>query len=554
MHFLELENVRLQVIGVLVQKEVEGERQEYVNFEIINGFGRKKCLTVLKSDCVRKNELIRILEEHGEIFPASLGEQRKIRKEILELISVAKEETVLIAPDGFFEYDGRWFCGFGNRVFAGDGVGADRFKLPESRLTLRSFAKEDFMKALQYPFIDREAAPMLFLAMILAVSDQILERLGFSQRFTTYIVGETGSYKSSIAREPAKVFQEKTELTLSSSNAAIGNGLEHIPLVINLLDDFNESEFGQIKRNKGAKIAELIQMHADRAERSVMCGNRVKNTGTHSALVITAEQPLKNPSSMNRCLLASTNDVHLDILTQVQRDNFNSGIFSALLVEVIQFFLSIASKQNFKEAVRKTYAELPLKYRNFERFRSVPGYPRILESYRIGRMGVLFWNAFFQYKSLDEYGKKVVKHLHEGLELSAERTFNYLQSVSNPDIEILQKLLEHIQEGIWKKRFAKKSEQYDDEKHLGIMRKNQIFISGDCLLEMLKQDFGETITKRRISSSLQRNGLLIYKGGKYSCSIPGSGSSKRFYCIRWEKFKELFYTEADYINELFLHG
>ena len=115
-----------------------------------------------------------------------------------------------------------------------------------------------------------------------------------------------------------------------------------------------------------------------------------------SGLIVTAEEPLQNPSTMNRCIVVTPCDVDISLLSELQQYNSDNAIVSELLQRMVQYILKIYG--SVKERGQELYIYACKEAKSFEEYRQVPGYARVMESYRISIMVLCLWCDFLYYR------------------------------------------------------------------------------------------------------------------------------------------------------------
>ncbi len=541
------ENAEVFVDKIIIQHSlVDDTKREIVVLRIINAFGEEKMLK-LPFEVIQSKELFLELEKENVVFSVSSKEKQQFRNNILLQRASAKRVIEYVGTPGFFYRNEEWFCKLGQNVYSKEGV-YNKFSRDISAPELRDSPKDSYLKALRYVEVDDSVAPMVLLEIALAVWDKILADSGCLQRHTLYVVGETGTMKSSIVREATKIFNEKAEMTLSSTYSAIQASFERYKLLPVLLDDYNESEFAKVKRSKGEKVVEIIQLHADRETLSKMQARKMVQIKLESSLIVTAEKPLENPSSMNRCLVVTPTNVNKEILTEVQTENRENAIFSDLIRELVLYTLHNYAR--LQDAIPRIHSYIKEEGKRFEQYQNVPGYHRVIDSYRVAFVGAIMLYEFLISCLSESEADRISKKIHEALEDSVSRTFSLLDK-KDPKLELLSALYNVIRSADAKGRIASTKKEFENGKYIGMWdEKQKLYISGDVMKDLLSMELNEVVSKKKISAALYNYGLVALYNGRHSKSIAGMKGNERYYCINYKKLRKLFATPAKNILDL----
>lgn len=488
---------------------------------------------------LNSNDIYKFLEKEGVVFSESGAGKKAFRNELLLQRRKAPKRSCLNAPQGFFWYEGKLFCKLGHKIFSSEDENLTC--MPNKKeLRLRQSTEESFERALNFVFVDKMVSPMLLLYVGFSVWNEFLAEIGHPQRFVLYVTGETGTMKSTLCREVVKIFEEKTEMTLSSTYAALQQEFQRYRAVPVLLDDYNESDFRKIKREKGEKLAEFIQMYADRETLCKSQNNKVLRLSIDSGLIVTAEEPLQNPSTMNRCIVVTPCDVNVSLLSKLQQYNSGNAIFSELLQRMVQYMLK--KYGSIKERGQELYIYACKEAKRFEEYRQVPGYARVMESYRISIMVLRLWRNFLYTEGVKkEDVKEIVEEMEAALEDSVEYTFSLLNTKDN-SLEIIQVVCLEIMEYIRKSKIIDDDRKFNKhpEKYSGLLDEDKVFIRGDEMSDIVSMKLRRGVSKKEISAALYQYGLVTKRNGRYSRKIPHSESNQRYYCLDYKELEELY--------------
>lgn len=527
------------------------------------------CIRIVFEDCsepdekviaipfqeLNSNAFYKKLEKEGVIFSESSSERKAFRNDILSQRRKVMEKIhhIMMCPQGFFDFAGRHFCRLGTDILAEKDMKGDDIEEIENMLNvkspvLRKSIAGAYKKALKFAFVDKMVSPMLMLYFGFSVWSDFIEKAGYSQRYVLYVEGETGTMKSSLCREVVKVFDEKTEISLSSTYAALQNFFQKYRVVPVLLDDYNESDFSKIKREKGEKLVEFIQMYAERQGLCKTPHGKEICLLIHSGLIVTAEKVLQNPSTMNRCLVVTPVEVDTELLTEIQRSNRDNGIFADLLRCMVQY--TLANYNGILEEIPKIYDRVSRRCEEFGEFSKVPGYLRVMESYKVSLVVLELWWEFLKYKRIDKNEAGcIVNTMEEALKSSVEHTLSNMY-FDDGSIEIINAVYESISKARYKGRFADSIPELKKKvtKYIGVKDGDKICIRGEELEAMVSARLRAEISKNKIGEALYKHGLVTKYHGRYSSIIPSSGITQRYYCI---DYKRLFQIVNPEMSDIF---
>lgn len=508
-----------------------GETKEILQIKIdFTDMEQAKTVQIPYSD-ISRNKTFNFFEEQGLIFSES--EKKLFKNQVLQQRRLAPEYTVLKLPQGYSEYGGARYWALGKHIFKCNSN--EIFTMPdENAPVLRESPDGSYRKALDFLNIDNDVSPMLFLSIGFSVWDGMLAQAGYPQRAVLYIVGMSGSGKSTLAREVTKIFKEKTELTLSSTYSALQSQMQRYRAIPILLDDYNESEFKTAKREKGHKLSEFIPIYADREELCKTEHRSVLHLSINGGLIVTAEQPFNNPSTMNRCLAVTPHEFNWDALSEFQETNRKDAVFVDLLKKMILY--TMQKYDWIIENIPNWHHKICENGKGYDEYANTIGYRRIMASYRVYMLVIRLWKSFFDSHSIN--ASHILTKMQRALESSVEYTMS-LSGTDEPNKIICSAVQKSIalacKKGVisWDKKDLKK-----DRCKGWFASSNQVYIRGDLLQELVSIKLKKEVSKKLISDALYSDMLISKYKGRYSKSIPQSESNMRYYCINYKKLCE----------------
>lgn len=243
---------------------------------------------------------------------------------------------------------------------------------------------------------------------------------------------------------------------------------------------------------------------------------------------------------MNRCIVVTPYDVDISLLSKLQQYNSGNAIFSELLQRMVQYILKIYG--NVKERGQELYIYACKEAKSFEEYRQVPGYARVMESYRISIMVLRLWRNFLYTEGVKkEDTKEIVQEMEAALEDSVEYTFSLLNTKDN-SLEIIQVVCLEIMEDVRKDKIIDDGRKFNKhpEKFSGLLAGDKVFIRGEEMADIVSMKLRRSISKKEISAALYQHGLVTKRNGRYSRKIPHSESNQRYYCLDYRALEKLY--------------
>ena len=161
-----------------------------------------------------------------------------------------------------------------------------------------------------------KAIPAILCAHINALLLSTFRSCGDNESYVLYIEGRTGTQKTTVIELFSDIFQNRDNIiSLSSSQSSMLDKICDFQDFTFLLDDVNLSEDNSITKSKRGKVSELIAASANSSYWTTRSGNHL----IKCLLTVTAESPLTNPSTINRCLYIKwTGCDNLEILKELE--------------------------------------------------------------------------------------------------------------------------------------------------------------------------------------------------------------------------------------------
>lgn len=148
---------------------------------------------------------------------------------------------------------------------------------------------------------------MLFLAAIQGPLKSIMHKIGIDHDCVIYLVGETGTGKSDLARRFCDYIPDLNQVyTLDSSRKALKMKLAKFRDATIVIDDLCKTTSKGMYDKRLQTVSEIIQSASDAAPAILDVDCEADFRKIH--LVVTAEEKPKNLSTINRCLLIKLDD------------------------------------------------------------------------------------------------------------------------------------------------------------------------------------------------------------------------------------------------------
>ena len=374
-----------------------------------------------------------------------------------------------------------------------------------------------------------------------------------SEALNAYLVGKTGSGKTSFATLLTDLFQgrEYSYSLIANKDAfyKLVKYRSHIPI---LIDDLNKSASNDNNYKKIGKLSELIQTKSSATGSFTddVSGEDLKKI----SLIITAEEALRAPSSMNRCVVIKFPDsLDTSLLTEMQENN----LFPVLVYMLTSWICNSRNEICKSIANELLNMKLDLPYESI----TSSGEARIGMSYKtmLITQSVLmeFMRFCIQGKEADYSNKyhKLKNRLTQGITEAVRTTKEASRSLEdNEALQFLVNLFKYDPDKV----IAKSTEEYfgSDDKLIFCFR-GIYYFRGPKMQQYLKSHF-YAISSTKFARELKKEGILKARetDKDNSYTLPKELRKKynddlRYYRIRADALNSLVANQCDNVLELF---
>lgn len=451
--------------------------------------------------------------------------------------------------------DGRLIYGFGNLI-VGDRSDVDYqvFNPLKLRADVKRIKETSRLDIFDWVYQWTEQEKYLSALLMVALSPfvyPILEKiLPQSEALNAYVVGRTGSGKTSYAGLVTNIFQGKEfSYSLIADKESFYELIKNRSCIPVLVDDFNKSASHQDNYKKIAKLTELIQTKSSAGSfNKEISAENVKKI----SLIITAEESLKASSSMNRCVVIKFGDSFDEVaLSQFQENNLFPVLAYRLVAWICLHFKDVCEKVRMR--LVNSRVELP--------YKSIvgSGESRIRMSYQVM---LVVQATLMEYlntcmKCNESYGKKYTK-IADSITQGIAESIRYTKEASRSTDEnnIVHALVDLFKYNLDDKIADTPDEYFRTRDRLIFRHEDYYYFKGGDMARYLSERFYK-ISNKRISGELQKEGLLCVRKGECSFPLPKKLRKKydqdgvRFYRIYADVLDALVKDSCDNVLELF---
>ena len=484
--------------------------------------------------------------------------------------ALVKAKPVTLLPQGYSLVDGQWIFTLGDTLLNSDQD--DKSLYAHNPKNLQWSAENytatstDAIFDWVYTYCQHGAEKAaLFLISLTPLLKPITDQLGkFTHTVNAYVYGDTGTGKTSYAKMVTSLCNDTSQgANLSNSKANILSYLAECNDRAFLIDDFNLTSSSYEMAKKRATLSDLISMTNSGstvdADGKTVDMNRI-------ALVITAEELLKNASSIDRCLLVHMEKkIHSKDLTYLQD---NSHLYTYFVVRFIEWLLKDKDTQYeyINEETQRGQYKLDFAPAPSTQY---SGFYRISNAYKLMHIAARTVYRFFNVqlrqnqdkseRQLDSNRKeelkdflgrltngcnKVVQDTLEQLKLPAKLT-----PIQKAVIELFVHDTNHvIAPSVW---------EYEDSSYKIFRYKKGFYFRGEKLVQYLAGNIPNiSISTKKLSNELQALNLLVSAYSKdLSAPLPTEiadilqdEGKPRYYCIDVDNLIELLKSNYDSID------
>ena len=132
--------------------------------------------------------------------------------------------------------------------------------------------------------------------------------------FSVYYYGSTGCGKTETIKLMTGIFEGNENIVSLSSDKETLYKLSCFKETNVMIDDLNKTDSNRIREANEYKVSNILQQKSS----SGMIKYKSEDARITSTIFITAEYPLKNHSTINRCIIAEAPEIDMNKLTWLQ--------------------------------------------------------------------------------------------------------------------------------------------------------------------------------------------------------------------------------------------
>ena len=533
-------------------KDVNGRLYVKLSFQIPQEERSPTAIVPMKA--VNSKDLLNYLPENYVIrFASSLKQQAYMRYIIYEAQNVAPCYDMVKQGYNTGSH-GELLYGFGDVIIGSQSPKCFVWNPNELRANMSLIKKTRCMELFDWAYAWTKHAEHLAALLIVALSPfvyPILKDLSpQSEALNAYLVGKTGSGKSSFATLITDLFQGKEySFSLIANKDAFYKLIKHRSHIPILIDDLNKSAASDCNYKKIGKLSEIIQT---KSSAGIFDGDLSAEDMKKISLIITAEEALKAPSSMNRCVVIKfPYSFDAELLTEMQTNN----LFPTLVYRLVSWIC------HGREEICKRVANELLNMKINLPYESITsaGEARIGMSYKTMLITQVVVMEFMKCcigkegRYMKKYNK-LKERLTDGITEAVRNTKEAARSLDeNNVLTFFVDLFKYDPDKV----IAKSVDEYfNSNGKLIFCYEGIYYFRGEEMQKYLKSRF-YTISNKRISDELQQEGLLYTR--KKECSFPlpkkirnhYKQGAERYYRIYADVMDSLVESKCDSVLELF---
>ncbi|HCT64732.1 MAG TPA: hypothetical protein DIC60_05630 [Lachnospiraceae bacterium] len=412
------------------EKEGSTEYKVTLNLQYANA-------TTSKPICLNLNEISNFNWEtfdiNANIFVSRAKAGSVIYKIIREKIQVLNLTTVpYFDKIGWTTYKNESLYVAGNKVISSNGpLNTGEFCIsPElEKLEFKFNSKVEESKACNY-FLDllmlNNCSSVLGMTLITSLVYSIFEEAGYTPCFTTYCVGKSQTYKTTLTQLICNIYNRCGSsgagiMDLLSTDAALKKETHNYKDCCLIFDDLHPSECKADMRHREERLSGRIRVAGNHSERVT---NQYSPLSTKCLYIATAEYTLQSYSTNARCVILNFDDpIDNEELSRLQK---NPRI---LCTFVLNFLCWVAKNKN--EIVGYIKKNFKCNY-----FSETGLSPRLAESERFLITALDIFLDYMENTAVNFDIKKVenifLKRIH-GILVRQEADMERLRSTNDPD-------------------------------------------------------------------------------------------------------------------------
>jgi len=374
-----------------------------------------------------------------------------------------------------------------------------------------------------------DAGKIIFFHSLLSIMRAMYIDIGITPRCIVYLVGSSGSHKTTYAAFHTQLFDRDKGITspirLNASIPAAEALLYENHDCTVILDDLFPAGMSQIKRNQETTLIELTRIIGDNIGRARMSGKRMVARQPRCGVIITGEYLIGTGSDAARLLpIRVTSPIDFTRFQECQNEPL---LLSSFYFYFIEWFI-----EHYNEV-----RELLAKWLNAFRKKNLGVHARLQETYfcleTTCRIFLLYSekqdfitieNAQKQIQSFNSLLLNLVKAQNERV--------NQVANNKPSQVDFLGLICSlYKSDGF---RLADSIEQLKD-KHDGLIHGDYLCLRGVKLMKKIYQ-FVPTTNLNEVINALVAKDALKQGSDRRSIQITGGGG-KRFYAIRLSKLR-----------------
>ena len=450
---------------------------------------------------------------------------------------------------------GNLLYGFGDCIIGSDSSRCAVWNPKNLKANIDLITKTSYVKLFDWVYAWAKQSEHLAALLIVALSPFVYpickELYSPSEALNAYLVGKTGSGKTSFATLLTDLFQGKEySFSLIANKEVFYELVKHRSHVPILIDDLNKSASSYNNHKKIGKASDLLQT---KSSAGTFDGDLSAEDLKKISLIITAEETLRSPSSMNRCVVIKFPDsFDANLLTELQTNN----LFPMLAYRLISWIC------HSREEICKRVANEILKMKPKLPYESITssGEARMCMSYKTMLITQTVIMEFVKLciRGQDNYMKKYIKLndcITNGIIDAIRNTKEAARRFEdNNALAFLVNLFKYDPDRVIAKSVG---EYFSSDDKIIFGYEGIYYFRGEKMQEYLKSHF-YTISNKKFSSELEREGLLYTRNKDKDRSYPlpkelrkRYNEDVRYYRIYADKLNSLVANNCDTIFELF---
>lgn len=380
----------------------------------------------------------------------------KLRHCIQKISKDIKSKTIF-SFTGWKKYNGKWIY-----LYSGGAVGADntdvvlegrlaKFKLPEFSITNSEEIQKMLLEFME--LAPKKVILPLLAFVFLTPLNEFLKRAGYEPNFVYYLLGKTGSGKSTLSALFLSFFGQfsGTELPLSfmdTANSIVSKAFAMKDFLI-CIDDYKPSSRSDSQRMDNT-AQNLVRSYGERTGRQRLKSDSsdMKQKYPRGNAILTGEQmPNISESGTARMIVAEikSGEINFDIMTELQekaRNNIYNGIMRCYIEYIQNTFLNEEENEKlFIEILRKDFENMRDNFHRNLNFSVHPRIPSMLAFLKTGFKYLLEFGKFSK-EERDLFTKEL-----DGILTDLAKEHSEISVTDKPTVKFINTLKDIIASG-----------------------------------------------------------------------------------------------------------